>query len=192
MKAYIYGIKNLINNKLYIGSTKSFTTRKYFHFYQLKQGIHHSYHLQQSYNKNGKSNFLFYLIEECNVIDRKAREIYHININNAANKDFGYNVYEPNGDKFICSEETKTNIRNSKHHKELAIAIDMYDLCGNFIKSFVSIAICAKEYNIKSGIINEIISTKRKSYKGYTYVLKGTPFIYIPSTKQRNMSSYYK
>jgi len=34
---YIYAIKNLINDKMYVGSTKSIKRRKYHHFYQAGQ-----------------------------------------------------------------------------------------------------------------------------------------------------------
>ncbi len=188
----IYKITNIINNKVYIGSTKSFESRKYFHFYQLKLNKHHSPHLQKSYNKYGKDNFKFDLIEECNDLLRKEREIYFINLNNSFNRNFGYNVYEPNLHKFLCSEETKNNIRNSEYHKNKSIAIDMYDLLGNYIKSYDAINLCAKENKFKYTIIIEILNGKRKSYKGYTYILKGDKFNYIPSNKQRNMSLYYK
>src|ERR1700741_641563 len=89
--AYIYGIKNCLNNKLYIGSTKRLDKRKYEHFRQLKNGKHKNSHLQRSYNENGKDVFHFYLIEECQDIDRKEKELFYIEKFKTYDKNLGYN-----------------------------------------------------------------------------------------------------
>ena len=68
MKAYIYCIKNIITNKIYIGSTKNFKSRLWYHFYHLKNNKHHSIHLQRSYDKYGKENFNATIIEECDIL----------------------------------------------------------------------------------------------------------------------------
>ena len=61
----IYKITNLINNKFYIGSTQgSFTKRRGEHLTELNGNYHKNKHLQASYNKYGKDNFLFEIIEE--------------------------------------------------------------------------------------------------------------------------------
>lgn len=192
MKFYIYAIKNLINNKIYIGSTKSFQSRKYFHFYQLKHGTHHSSHLQKAYDKYGKEQFAFELIEE-NIIDnRKDRELYYINLYNSFDRKCGYNIYEPNDNKFKCSQETKNKIQQSEHHTNLSIGIDVYDLSGNFISTHSTVNSCSRIMNVPRGIIFNILDGVRKSYKNKTFILKGMPFNYIPSKKQRDMSKYHK
>lgn len=61
----IYQIRNIINNKIYIGSTKNFDQRKYRHFLHLRNGEHHSILLQRAYNKYGEINFVFEVLEEC-------------------------------------------------------------------------------------------------------------------------------
>lgn len=192
MKIHIYVIKNIINNKIYIGSTKNIISRKYYHFNQLKNNHHHSKHLQNAYNKYDKNNFIFYIIEECNEINRYEREVYHININNSYKKEYGYNLYKPSIYGFTCSDETRIKLRNSNYNKSVVVAIDMYDLFGNFINSFSSYKECKLLTNINTSITHGIINKKRKSYKGYTFVLKGQPFTYKPSNKQRNMTNYYK
>lgn len=56
----VYQIRNLINNKVYIGSTATSFNRKWTgHKYSLNKNIHHSRHLQGAWNKYGKDNFLF-------------------------------------------------------------------------------------------------------------------------------------
>lgn len=60
MEGYIYKIKNKITDKIYIGSTLDFKKRKQSHLNALQNGNHHSYHLQNSYNKFGKDAFEFF------------------------------------------------------------------------------------------------------------------------------------
>lgn len=60
----IYKITNLVNGKIYVGSTgRSLQRRKLEHFKDLRKGNHHNRHLQFSFNKYGESNFLFEVIE---------------------------------------------------------------------------------------------------------------------------------
>ena len=61
-KSGIYQIRNLVNNKIYVGSASDFYERKSQHFSLLKYGKHNQ-KLQNSYNKYGKDNFVFEVIE---------------------------------------------------------------------------------------------------------------------------------
>jgi group I intron endonuclease len=60
----IYMIKNILNNKIYIGSAKNFERRCYEHKHTLKKGLHHSIHLQNAGIKYGENNFIFEAIEK--------------------------------------------------------------------------------------------------------------------------------
>lgn len=194
MVNYIYAIKNVVNNKIYIGSTKNMKYRKYKHFYQLKRGIHGNVYLQKSYIKYGKDKFHFYLVEECLPQHRKEREIYWITYYNTQDKNLGYNIYEPNGDKFKCSVETKNKLSATAIKNGISQPIDVYTVDLIYLNTFDSISECARFYQLKSSsIISEILKgEKRLTYKGMTFFKKGeTPFI-RKSPKQRNMSNYYK
>jgi excinuclease UvrABC nuclease subunit len=46
MKSGIYCIKNIINDKMYIGSAVNLKTRRYEHFHFLTKNKHHNRHLQ--------------------------------------------------------------------------------------------------------------------------------------------------
>ena len=59
----IYKIVNLITGKYYVGSTKSFETRKTCHFSRLRNNNHTNKHLQNAYNKYGADNFKFEIVE---------------------------------------------------------------------------------------------------------------------------------
>lgn len=192
MTTYIYAIKNLVNNKVYIGSTKSPKNRKYEHFWRLKKNIHHSQHLQRSYNKYGKDFFSYYILEECDSNIRKEKEIFYINKFQSYKRDFGYNVYEPNEQNFTCSPETIEKIKNTEYIKSYKVALDLYDLNGNFIETFDSQTDCYKKFKIPISCISLILRGKRKKYRNFTVVRKGENFDYIPSKMQRNMSKFYK
>lgn len=79
MKSGVYCIENLINNKKYIGSTNNFDKRKRCHFRNLDNNKHKNVKLQQSVNKYGIGNFIFYIIEVVdNLDDLINREQYYI------------------------------------------------------------------------------------------------------------------
>jgi group I intron endonuclease len=79
----IYKIINLTNNKSYIGQTDNLTRRERQHFYDLKRNKHRNEHLQKSYNKYGKDNFIFQVIEYTENLGE--RELYWINENGGIN-----------------------------------------------------------------------------------------------------------
>lgn len=196
MTISIYGILNLVNKKIYIGSTKNFKTRKYSHFYKLKKGNHGNEHLQRAYNKHGKQNFHMFLIEECDESERYKKEVFFISKHNSNLPKNGYNIYEPDGDKFKCSENTikKLIITNTKIGR--SVPIDCYyakDLI--FYKSYESAKSCAKDLGLKnSSVIFNIINKKynRLTYRGFTFFKKGeAPSLRI-SSKQRDMRKYIK
>lgn len=55
--AGIYCIRNVVNNKVYIGSSKNIRKRIQLHLQTLQKGTHHSYLLQRSWDKHGSDNF---------------------------------------------------------------------------------------------------------------------------------------
>ena len=61
----IYGIRNKINDKIYIGQSTNIKNRFVRHRTHLKHNKHANNHLQNSYNKHGKDAFEFVIIEEC-------------------------------------------------------------------------------------------------------------------------------
>jgi group I intron endonuclease len=67
----IYMIKNILNGKLYIGSTTDLSGRFYDHRCELRLNEHDSTHLQNAWNKYGESNFVFEVVEYIDFIDDK-------------------------------------------------------------------------------------------------------------------------
>lgn len=69
-KSGIYQIRNLVNNKIYVGSTKNFYERKKFgHFNNLWKNKHDNIKLQNTYDKYGSENLIFEVIEFIEDVD---------------------------------------------------------------------------------------------------------------------------
>lgn len=87
-------IKNLINNKIYVGSTKMSFKRRYLeHVRKLKAGVHHNTYLSNSVKKYGIKNFQFSIIEilsPSNINLIRERETFFINILDSITN--GYNL----------------------------------------------------------------------------------------------------
>ena len=126
----IYQIKNIINNKIYVGSTKYFYGRFKQHINELIKNKHANRYLQNSFNKYGENNFEFSILE---IIDNEdeliSREQYWIDSLNSINPTIGYNMM-PNAGRnsgIKRTEETKKKLSESKmgsknpmYHKEVS------------------------------------------------------------------------
>ena len=83
----VYFIKNIIDNKIYIGSSQNLRKRKNSHLCKLRKNKHHCSHLQYAFNKHGEDNFIFIEIEYTdNLLNR---EQYYLD---NANHDLLYNT----------------------------------------------------------------------------------------------------
>lgn len=125
----IYQIKNLVNEKLYIGETgDGFETRWKSHKRELKGNYHNNKHLQRSWNKYGECNFEFSVVEIVNLevseIETKRflveRESFWIEKTFAWKSKVGYNKRKFVNDVFIYTDEVKKKMQVPKkaEHKQ--------------------------------------------------------------------------
>ncbi len=110
IKSGIYLIKNISNNKIYVGSALNISNRFSTHKYKLKNQQHKNPHLQAAWNKYGESSFEFSIleiVEDQNLLIK--REQYYINLYNCCDKQVGYNIAKIAGSTLgiKASEETK-------------------------------------------------------------------------------------
>jgi group I intron endonuclease len=68
-KPGIYQIKNLVNGKVYVGSSDCLKRRIREHKYWLNKGRHVNGHLQFAWNKYGIDGFDFSILEHCSIDD---------------------------------------------------------------------------------------------------------------------------
>ena len=114
----IYIITNVINNKIYIGSSIDIERRWKDHTYKLERNKHENRYLQRSWNKYGKDKFIFKLIEEVlNINELPAREQCWINKTHSYRITEGYNT----GKDVDCPWRGKAC--TIEHRKNLSLAI---------------------------------------------------------------------
>ncbi len=168
MKSGIYIIKNLINRKVYVGSSINIYHRKYTHFSCLKRNKHLNNYLQNAFNKYGKDNFEFYVLEFIEENKLIAREQYWIDYYDATNRKIGYNI-APLASGSKLSEETKKKIsktikdsfkngrinsfKGKKHTKEAKKIIGQKSSQKVFTKEFKDNLLKASNYACYKPII---------------------------------------
>jgi group I intron endonuclease len=87
----IYCIENLINGKVYIGSSKHLRKRRNDHYCALSRNMHRNEHLQKSWNKYGEESFIFYVVEAAPLHLLEVKEQEYISHWKACDRFFGYN-----------------------------------------------------------------------------------------------------
>ena len=102
MKNVIYKIRNVVNDKFYVGSTVDSRKRFWAHRKALRLGNHDSRHLQRAWDKYGEDCFRFEIVEEFNTKE----ELYPAEqqwLDEHFGKDYCYN----------CSPNADTPMRNA-------------------------------------------------------------------------------
>ena len=125
MKSGIYQIKNLTNNKIYIGSSVDIKARWAGHRSDLKNKKHHSKHLQRSWELHGFDAFEFTVLEvvkDCQLL--LEREQHYIDTLKPYKREIGYNNCREAKSclGFTHSDESKRKMSQSrigfKHSEE--------------------------------------------------------------------------
>jgi len=175
----VYKIVNTINRKMYIGSSIHINDRWKEHKRYLKNNKHHSNHLQKSWNKYGKDNFKFEIIERCEENETLIKEQYYLDLYKTYNRNKGYNISTNSSAPMMGrkhSEETKIKLSeiirnrdasawirgedkpNSKFKDEDIIKIKKLVYEGNKILDI------AKLYNVEPNTITQIKTGDRWSH----------------------------
>ncbi len=116
----VYCIYNKISGKVYVGSSIEVITRIGNHFWWLLNNKHKNIHLQSAYNKYGKENFEYIILEETNVDNLLTREQYYIDLLNCCNREYGYNICEIAG-KITFTPEVRAKISRAMTGKKLSL-----------------------------------------------------------------------
>ena len=166
----IYCIENLINQNKYIGQSNDIYTRWKEHKFELNKNTHHNRYLQNAWNKYGKENFKFYIVEICEKSILDEREIYYIKYFDTyaylGNKN-GYNLTIGGEGIGELSEEERQVFREAQK----SIPIYQIDMKGNIVKLWEHGARHAsKELNIGQAPIWHCVNGDRKTYKNYIWI----------------------
>lgn len=110
----IYYIKNLINEKYYIGQAQDIFKRWRDEKRDLnKEQDAWNKHLQRAWKKYGENNFEFSVIEICSIDMLDEREIYWISYFDSYNNGYNQTLGGDGCRGHKCSEETRSKIRAS-------------------------------------------------------------------------------
>lgn len=105
-KCGVYKITNIINNKIYIGSSKSILQRWKNHIRELELNIHGNMFLQSDWKQYGKENFIFEVLEECDEDERYIVEQKYLDeLLPFYRSNNGYNISEKS------TQRNETNVR---------------------------------------------------------------------------------
>lgn len=173
----IYCILNKESGKRYIGQSVDIYTRWKKHQYDLNNNKHCNKYLQYAWNVDQEKSFNFYIVEECNPNELNEKEIYWMDYYNVLNKSYGYNLAEGGG-----NYNYKT--------KELINPIDVYDLTGNYIKTFNSFNKAEDELNINRHYISDVCHGRQQTTYGYVFRFSKHPFDEYPITSLTSVNQY--
>ena len=113
----IYWIRNLLNEKVYIGSAINFRRRIRTHKYDFNHNVNSSY-LQNSWNKYGGNNFIFEVIEIVDDFNNLIkREQFWLNFFQSCNQNNGYNLSPKAGSTLGIKHRPETKAKWSRQRK---------------------------------------------------------------------------
>nr|QBM02823.1 hypothetical protein [uncultured archaeon] len=163
----VYKITNIINNKLYVGSTYEYHKRQKRHKRDLKNQVHHSLYLQNSVNKYGIENFVFEILEE--VFEKTneyllSREQYYID-----NLNPEYNICPIAGNCLGRKFSDEQLLRAKEYHKK---PILQYTITGIFIKEWDSTKTAAEAIGVSQPTIGYACRGKCNHGCGYIWRFK--------------------
>lgn len=195
----IYAIENKVNGKMYIGQTINLKRRWANHKSKLKNNKHINQHLQNSYNKYGKSKFKYKIIERNIPVEKlEEKETYYIHKYNSFKGGYNLKKYGERGvifSKKTLQKISKNNARywEGKSRNELTGKKISKALIGEYkgaqnphsIKKEIGLKIyneykdknvsqqqLSKKYNISNVIVGHICRGEHWSTKGFRPIQK--------------------
>lgn len=169
----IYMIKNLSNNKVYIGQSIDINRRWNDHKAKLENNNHENSHLQESYNKYGKDSFEYSIICQCLKEELNDKEKYYIKKYKSYDNKYGYNLTK-GGEQYEFNDETIDKMRKS--HKNEYVSVMQFSKDKKFIDTFDSLSEASRAVNGSPSGVRNCANTfsnnsgKSKTYKGYLWV----------------------
>lgn len=175
----IYYIRNILNDKKYIGQTIDFDRRKHEHFQSLRNNTHVNDHLQNSFNKYGEQNFEFKIL--CETKDLNTWEQFFIDAFHTKDSRFGYNIC----DAGVCPDTT-----NEKHGMWRQ-DIDNDKLLDDYLSGLNGSEL-AEKYKCSRRTINKrlIKILGKEKYHEINYKRVSTKLTGVERGKQENCPNY--
>jgi predicted GIY-YIG superfamily endonuclease len=158
----VYIIKNIVNNKVYVGSSVDILTRFGNHKSELNRGKHHNKRLLASYVKYGGASFKFEPVELCEIEQLAEREKYWMDKFESIKN--GYNIAIDTECPFRGLPKSKESIykrllKVRKNRRFVSPAGVIFET--NNTKEF------AKEYNLNYNTLTKVAGGSANSVKGW-------------------------
>lgn len=181
----IYKIENLMNHKIYYGSSTNLKKRLRDHKCELRKNTHNNKHLQSAWNLYSENSFSFNIVEEfyegeITNDELRNKETFYIQENKTYLDEFGYNLI-PGGIGTLnlpCSDDKRKKISESNkgkvawnkncamsdEQKELLTKvktekygkkIDVYSPDGVFIETLNSVRETNRKYKCGRNVITD-------------------------------------
>lgn len=180
----IYQIKNLSNNKCYIGSAKDLYIRFHNHLSRLLKGNHFNIKLQNAWNKYGEDNFHFDIISFCKVEELESLEQHFID----SLKPY-YNIrLEVSGTQRGVKWRKESREKLSKTRTKGPIY--EYSLEGLFIKEWSNTLEVVKALKYTPSMVRDNLNGKLRKCKNsifkYSKESKIEPYVFVYGWRKRN------
>ena len=152
----VYCITNIIDNRIYIGSTQCFKRRFTEHLKSLTDNTHNNPHLQKFVNKYGIDNIKFEILEIVEIENLLSKEQYYLN--NFINFSTDFNICKIAG--------TPPNYNRQFTKEDIEYIAELY----NSGKSCCQISEILFNHRNQRSKITKI--AKGESYSEYRYLFK--------------------
>lgn len=155
LKYYMYTITCTVNDKIYIGITKSFKERVINHKKELRRGIHRNSNLQYDYNIYGVDFFEYDIIcEYTSKIEALRQEKYYTDYVLCLNKNICYNIFS-GGTPFFNYRFNFSKIPKSKEAIEKIRAANLGKTISDETRAKITGANCKKSRKIINTVTNK-------------------------------------
>lgn len=165
MQPIIYGIKNLINEKIYVGKSINVKLRKKAHenSFIRKQAV--NIHLQRAVDKYGIENFAFIILEEVTLDNINEKEQYWIKYFKSYDENLGYNK-TMGGEGGNLTLETKLKISKTSPNRKI---IYQFSSEGELIKKWNGVRDIERELKFLSSTISKACSINTNNNSAYGF-----------------------
>ena len=182
----VYGIKNIIVNKFYIGRSNT-KYRIHGHICDLRANKHHSIKLQRAYNKYGESVFVFGIIED-NIPDDliQEKEKYYVELYNSYHNGYNCTKGGEHDSKYWLGKKEGAHNTAKKTYQ--------YTLDGTLVKEWNSVISITRTLGYTHEMICGCCIGKYKTTHNYiwTHIYQGEKIeVYRKTTSQiKTVASY--
>ena len=114
----VYQLRNIVNGKVYVGSSTDTKGRFRGHRSHLRGGYHPNKHLQSAWNSYGEDKFVFEIIEQITPDQIVVCEQKWIDKTNCTDERFGYNNNPSSVSRLGVRASEKTRIKCSVAQKK--------------------------------------------------------------------------